>query len=101
MQAFYESDGKENRLLWEPTCKDLNVIPIIPSAAFGMQTLKDALFKGRPGTVDKVIKATFVGTVELKRGKQEKAILHVEAIRDLSVSDGPNPFFEAVEPLQK
>ena len=101
VEAFYESDGIEHRLLWDPTCGDVTLEPVIPRTAKGFQALKEALFHGQGGTRDKIIHATFVGTLVPREGNQRAIVLKVDEIRDLSTKDGPNPYFDGLELHEK
>jgi hypothetical protein len=89
------SDGFEYTALVSPSCKT-GISPFTSEDVDedvdeheDIKAFDDALYHGRPGTRDKDIEATFIGTFECSPNASSvvrRRVLHIEEIRDLKVS---------------
>jgi hypothetical protein len=90
-RASVISDGFEYTALVDPNCKT-GISPFTSADVDEHEDIKafdDALSKGRPGTRDKDIEATFIGTFECNLNASSivrRRVLHIEEIKDLKVT---------------
>jgi hypothetical protein len=82
--AQYKSDGIERVILVDPDCEEVGITPRTPKHYTGEADLAKALSVGRPGTLDKIIKGTFVGKFRWSPQENQKFILVLGQVRDLS-----------------
>jgi len=80
----YESDGIEREGLSDPTCKKFGLALVIGRGCVGKESLDAALRGGRPGTLDKTVRATFIGVFRLKSNAHPPRQLEVQSIEDVA-----------------
>lgn len=88
VHAYLSSDGIEHTTLIDRSCPTLGVAPLIPDELRADATviaLERAIFSGQAGTRQKEIRATFVGTFNVRRGAVPARILTVSQISELEV----------------
>jgi hypothetical protein len=118
LRASFESDGIEHSILEEPKCRladTLNdTVPADPDCKRGLvpwvadeienhldiHALDVALARGRRGTIDKQIVATFTGRFICKPSCSAKAgrILEIEQIDELAVKMNESPMLSHPKP---
>lgn len=96
VSTFFESDGLEWQVLVDLSCKGEALRVVTPGGTKGLDELKAAVLKGRRGTIDKTVTATFFGTFKWVPGEVPYRALVVNEIRDLSVKPGPSPFLKGI-----
>jgi hypothetical protein len=92
MIAQYDSDGFEHEGLSDPACKDTGLALLVPRDAKGMADLQSALLGGLPGTLDKIITATFTGVFRWEPKKTPFGLLNVKEMKDFTVQSKQPPF---------
>jgi hypothetical protein len=86
--ANVDSDGIEHTSLSDSHCPGVGVAPDTPAAIRGnadMKALDAAIFKGRPGTIDKRISASFRGVFHWHPREIPMRVLTLESVNDLHV----------------
>jgi len=74
----------ERAVLVDPHCEEVGITPKTPKHYTGEDDLAKALSVGRPGTLDKTIKGTFVGRLRWSPQENQKLILVLSQVSDLS-----------------
>jgi hypothetical protein len=83
--AQFESDGIERTVLIDQNCKNYGIAPLSPRHYISESALTDALHKGYPGTLDKTITGTFIGTFNSYPGKIPNRTLSLQEVRNVTV----------------
>jgi hypothetical protein len=84
LTALVESDGIEHTTLTDDACHDTGVAPSRLSAE-----LQQAIYSGRPGTIDKRIMASFGGVFHWYPKRIPVRVLTVERVSDVHVESKP------------
>ena len=82
----FESDGIERSVITDDSCSDSGISVSTPTHFIGEDKLKEALMVGKPGTLDKIIIGTFLGTFRWDPKGDPKRIIVVSEVRNLSFS---------------
>jgi hypothetical protein len=92
IHALYFNDGFKWQGLVDVSCINVGIVVSIPQSAKGREALNAVLSKGRLGSLDKTITATFVGVFSWLPNGSPNRVMLVSEISDLNVEPGPNPF---------
>lgn len=84
----YESDGIERSVLTDDKCRDKGIAVSTPASFDGEAAFTKALSSGYPGTLDKIVTGTFVGTFRWQPAEVPKRVLELREVRNLSVVMG-------------
>jgi len=88
INAFFESDGIEHTVLIDRACPDQGIAPFVPTERDNnadIRKLDEALAVGRPGTLDKEISGTFIGTFSWRPGQIPARALSIMSISNLEL----------------
>jgi hypothetical protein len=86
LKARYRSDGMESEGISDTSCGGTAIPVVITHDAKGSEAFFAALNTGYRGTADKVVFATFTGSVHYAPGKHPSVYLAVEKIADISAT---------------
>lgn len=98
--AQYDSDGFENSGLSNPACRDTGLALSLQYSTKGVESLLAALHHGTPGTVDKLITATFIGVFHYDPKDSPYGMVIVQEIQDVTVRPIPENKTEPKIPLK-
>lgn len=86
--AQIESDGIEHTTLIDESCPERGVTPYVPEnsrANPDMMALQETMFRGRPGTNDKRVTASFKGVFRRYPNRMPSRRLILESVTDLHI----------------
>jgi hypothetical protein len=86
--ALVESDGLEHTTLIDESCPEKGVAPYVAEAvreSEDMKALQAAMFRGRSGTIDKRISASFKGVFHWYPRRIPSRVMSLESVTDLHV----------------
>jgi hypothetical protein len=80
--AFYESDGIEHSILTDDANCKWGIAPIFPEKLAGEDDLGKAVRADHPGTLGKVISATWVGVFRYHPGQVPRWVIRIHQMSD-------------------
>jgi hypothetical protein len=92
LSAIVESDGLEHTTLTDDACRDTGVAPDTPAAIRdtpGAKALQQAIFSGRPGTIDKRISVSVRGVFHWHPKRIPSRVLTLESVTNVHVDLKP------------